>query len=151
MVFAISSGPCAAYWLHRSAIFSPTKGSFAIKSGGGASVSIDIEFAQPAILSALLTIVKIAADNGTTNIRSSATVMTVTASARLPHSRRCTASMIGHVDTTIIVDHISAERKGRTIHNDADIRMPIKSTAKTVRAKSWRKSVCMITVEIYVR
>ena len=73
---------------------------------------------------------------GMMSISSSATVITVTASARFPLSRFCTPSMSGHVVTTIMVAQTSAVRKGRSIQKLAVMRMPMKSTARVVRAMS---------------
>jgi len=46
--------------------------------------------------------------------------------------------MTGQVATTTMVAQITADRKGRTIQNEAAIRMPIKSTARVV----WVRSRC---------
>ena len=82
--------------------------------------------------------VAIAKVSGTTNTSSKASIMKVTASARLPHMRRCTRCIRGQVATTIIVAQISGARKGRMIQNEAKIRPPMNNTAKVVRVSSLR-------------
>src|SRR5438552_17556149 len=94
-------------------------GIFSTNSGGGGSFTSESRFAQSTIVPALATIVPIAADNGTTHTSSSATVMMVVASQRLPQRRDWSARRIGHVVTTIIVDQMVAARNGRRIQTDA--------------------------------
>ena len=58
-----------------------------------------------------MTIVPIASQNGTTNTSSSASVMTVIASARLSHSLACTRRMIGQVAITSVVAQIDRRQE----------------------------------------
>ena len=122
-------------------IFAPANGTRSSQSGGGPSLKPRSDLAQLAISSALATIVPIAAENGATKTSSSATIIAVTASQRLPQSRACAATISGQVDTTIIVAQMVAARNGRRIQNVAKIIPPRNSTARTMRARSSRGGV----------
>jgi len=89
-------------------------------------------------------IVPIAAENGATKTSSSAAVMTVVASQRLPHKRDWSPRRTGHVVTTIIVDHTIAARNGRRIQIEAAIRPAMMRIARTVRVRSCGRSFSMI-------
>ena len=91
-------------------------------------------------MSVLATIVPIAAVNGMTKTRSSAAVMTVAASQRLPQRRDWSFRKIGQVVTTIIADQTVAARNGRRIQIEATMRPPMMRTARTVRVRSRRRS-----------
>ena len=82
--------------------------------------------------------VAIAKVSGTTNTSSKASIIAVTARARLFQRRASTRRNKGQVATTIIVAQISGARKGRMIQNEAKIRPPMNNTAKVVRVSSLR-------------
>ena len=90
---------------------------------------------HPLIVSALSTSAWIASTSGTTNTRTIAPDMIVTASARL-RILCCSLSIIGHVATTIIAAQMIASRNGRRTQNEPPMRIAISSTARKVRAKS---------------
>ena len=98
------------------------------------------DFAHAAIWSALSTMVPTASESGTTSTRSSPRVITVTARARLFHSRACTQSISCQVATTIMVAQTTAGRNGRKIQNDAAMSAAMNSTASVVRVRSRCKS-----------
>ena len=84
----------------------------------------------------LSTMVETASDKGTMMTSRSRTVITVTASQRLPRRRAWSPSRAGHVVTTIMVAQRMATRKGRRIQKLAAMSVPIKSTASVVRVTS---------------
>jgi hypothetical protein len=118
-----------------SAIFVPTSGMRETHSGGGGIGAVANVCAHSVIVSVLSTSVWIASTSGTTNTRTIAPVMIVTAKARL-RNRCCSLSIIGHVATTIIAAQMIASRNGRKIQNDAPMSMTISSTASTVCVRS---------------
>src|SRR5438552_765599 len=95
-------------------------GIFSTNSGGRGSFTSLNRFAQSTISPALATIVPIAAESGMTKISSSAAVITVAASQRLPQRRTCSVRRTGQVVTTIIVAQIVAARNGHDPQRSGD-------------------------------
>ena len=130
-----SSLPAAAMLVQPSAIFAPTSGMRESHSGGGGIDAVASVRTHSVIVSLLSTSVWIARTSGTTNTRTIAPDMIVTARARL-RSQACSLSIIGHVATTIIAAQMIESRNGRRIQNEAPMRITISSTASTVRVRS---------------
>ncbi len=63
-------------------------------------------------------------------------VITATASRRLPQSRAWIARITGQVATTTMVAQMMAGRKGRNIQNEAAIRPPMKRIPRVIWARS---------------
>ena len=135
-------GPCrssrlvAASFAHSVEIFGPTSGISSTQSGGDGIVADARSFDQSTISSAWSTIVATASVSGTTSTSSIADVITVTASQRRPPSRAWTASIMGHVATTIIVAQIPAAMNGHTTHRLAAITSPMARTESVMRPRS---------------
>src|SRR5688572_4070757 len=114
--------PTAATRSHNSIAFEPTSGRFANQSGGGGALKVASDLAHVTTSSTLDTIVPIAKVSGTTSTHRSRSVITATASARLPHSHTCKVIMSGQVATTMVAAHTMAPRNGRKIHMEDPIR-----------------------------
>ena len=127
--------PAAAMLVQPSAIFAPTSGIRESHSGGGGIEAVATVRTHPVIVSVLSISVWIASTSGTTNTRTIAPDMSVTAKARL-RSQACSLSIIGHVATTIIAAQMIESRNGRKTQNEAPMRITISSTASTVRVRS---------------
>ena len=83
--------------------------------------------------------------SGTTRTHRSKSVITATASERLPHSHACTEIMRGHVATTIVAAHTIAPINGRKIHIEDPISVTMKSTASTPRVMSrWISAILIL-------
>ena len=80
--------------------------------------------------------VRTAKQIGTIKTSSNRTVITSTASQRLPQSRACSLRKNGQVAMTIMAAHSSDVRNGRMIQKHAAIRMPMNSTASVMRVRS---------------
>src|SRR5215831_8747877 len=106
------------------------------QSGGGGMVRVVREFARSAILSMFPIKVATAKPNGTTRIKSSASVIAVAAKPRLPPNRACRDSNIGQVEITIITAHIKADTNGSMIQIVDTIRALMNRIARIVRVRS---------------
>ncbi len=109
---------------------------FSSHTGGGGNLNDAIALAQPTMRSKFWVIVATASQNGPIKTSSRARVMTVTASQRRCHSRRCTRSISGQVATTSVVAQIVAGTNGHRIQNEVAISPATNSTARMVRTRS---------------
>ena len=80
---------------------------------------------------------------GATTITTIPAVITITARTRRPPRRLCTARIMGHVATTIMVAQISAGRNGRSTQNVAAISPPSVTTASRIRVTSHDKDAAV--------
>src|SRR5690348_6085714 len=128
--------PLLATLSQNDAALLPKKGTVDSHSGGGGSLKADSEVTHSTIRSKLSAIVVMASQNGMTKMTRMAIVMTVTASQRRFHRRRCTVSMIGQVATTRVVAQMIAGKNGRNIQKQAAIKPVTNSTASVVRVRS---------------
>ena len=118
----------------------PTTGNDTSQDGGSLPLRFEASLIQPLMVSTLLSTVMIASVSGTKNSSSRASVMTVTASPRRPHSIFSALIISGQVVTTIVTAQISDGMKGLSTQ-----RLPPTSAVSAtivitdrVRSKSWR-------------
>jgi hypothetical protein len=116
--------PSAARSRHAVSTRSPTNGIFATHSGGTLKDCGSIDFAQFVMSPTCETSVPRASASGTRKISDIAVVITATASQRRRQRRFCTASIVGHVATAIIVAQINAGKNGFMIQSDDAISRP---------------------------
>src|SRR5277367_4931045 len=105
-----ASGLVAANCCQCSTAEPPTNGIFSSQPGGGGILTVDNDLNQPTISSDWSRMVRTAKQIGTIKTSSSSTVITNTASQRLPQSRLCSLRKNGQVAMTIMVAHSNDER-----------------------------------------
>src|SRR5215472_916244 len=114
---------------------SPNNGMSWSQSGCGGSLNELSAVHHETMRSKFCVIVATASQNGAINTTSSATVMTVTASQRRSHRRRCTRNINGHVAVTRVVAQIVAGRKGHKIQNETAMSPDTNRIASNVRTR----------------
>ena len=133
---ATSFIPAAATRSHNSTAFVPMNGRSATHWGAEGVLKEPSDFTHSTMSSTFETIVPIAKVSGRTMIHKRKSVITVTASARLPQSHVCKPIIRDQVATTIVAAHTIAPRNGRNIQIEEPIRATMKRTASTTRVMS---------------